>query len=209
MGKKTKKEIIVCPCCKKEKQEKDLKYLLKWRIKYKLSNLGLSESYKVDEENKFRWACDTCIKLKKAIIARPDKQDYSYYPYFAYFDIIRGCKTCNEDYMYTKEQQLFWYEELGKNYWSRANNCLNCRIKKREKYSLNNKLLKLMKFSKHLEGDDEASIKWITEIIQIYVEMNNVEKAKFYMSKLRKIANKNNLNISGLEIVIKTMPKNE
>lgn len=190
---KNKKIEIICPNCKEERTEKSLSYLFKWRKQYNLPNLGVKENYEIDDEERLRWACDICIKSNKIILARPEIQDYSFHPYFVYLDIDRKCNTCNRDYIYTKEEQQFWYEELGKNYWSRANNCLECRLEKRDGNSENNRLSRL------IANLDENSIESLKKVIETYLEMQKVDKAKFYMSKLRKLSKKNGFDYSSIE----------
>ncbi|MBD0404087.1 zinc-ribbon domain containing protein [Flammeovirga sp. EKP202] len=182
MKQKDKTDKLICPCCKEQKLEKDLIHLLKWRKQYSFPYLGLNDELDLDDEEKVRWACDACIKTKRAILAQPKKQDYSCYPYFVYFDIKRNCNSCNREYIYTKEEQFFWYEELGNNYWSRANNCWECRRIKREEKNKNIRLSKL------LETPIENDISSLTEVIEIYLNLGKYDKAKFYMSKFRKLA---------------------
>ena len=190
---KTQNIEIVCPNCNEVRPDKSLSFLFKWRKQYSLPNMGIKEDYKVDKEEELRWACDICIKTKKVILAQPDKQDYSYHPYFVYLDINRICNSCNDPYVYTKEEQHFWYEELGKNYWSRANNCLKCRIERREKFSDNKKLSKLIS---NLDLTSEESL---LEVIEFYYELGKIDKAKYYLSKLRKISKNKEIDISSIE----------
>ena len=61
----------------------------------------------------FQWACDDCIHSGIAINGDPGAQLYcDFDPYLAYFDILKGCEKCHEDYVFRKEEQKFWYETL-------------------------------------------------------------------------------------------------
>lgn len=193
MPKQNKTIEIICLNCKEKRSKKSLTYLFKWRKQFNIHNLGIKKEYKIDIDDDIHWACDVCIKTKKVILAKPDKQDYSIHPYFVYLNLNKNCNSCNKEYIYTKEEQLFWYEELGENYWSRANNCLDCRRQKREVNYKNNKLSKL------ISNLNENDIESLSEVIELYLKMDKLEKAKFYLSKLKKVAEKFNFDYSSIE----------
>jgi ribosomal protein L28 len=79
------------------------------------------------DRTKIHWACNACIRSNKAILADPKKQTFcDCYPYYAYFDETRKCSECGRQYVFTKEEQQYWYETLR--FWvqSRPKKCKEC-----------------------------------------------------------------------------------
>jgi len=178
-------EEVFCPCCREIMEIGHCKHLQKWRKQHENLKLhsSLSGYLDKDQEEWIRWSCDKCLVDGKSIMAKPERQNYTgfVFPYLVYFDIERKCRTCKSKYVYTKEEQRFWYEDLSGFVWSRASKCLACRKLDQKHRQTNSRLSKLVK---NFNEKDENSL---IEIIKIYLELENIEKAKFYFSKLRKI----------------------
>ena len=142
-----KKEIITkgmgkCPVCEKYVTLKKQQYLEQDRIPerwgWKYEHLIESIAQGRDSHHQFsgreivHWACDDCIKKGKAIKGAPRVQTYQdYYPYLAYFNELRICKECGQEYIFDKDEQKHWYEVLK--FWvqSRPKYCKACYKKKR------------------------------------------------------------------------------
>lgn len=79
------------------------------------------------DRNHIHWACEQCLSRRKAILGNPIKQKFcDCYPYYAYADEERICEECRKTYMFDKEEQKHWYEELD--FWvqSRPKKCKTC-----------------------------------------------------------------------------------
>ena len=78
------------------------------------------------------WACNGCIMSGRALQGNPKHQRYGCgLPYFAYFDDTRTCEECGSLFVFTKEEQKHWYEELK--FWvlSRPKRCRECTSKRK------------------------------------------------------------------------------
>jgi len=178
-------EEVFCPCCREIKKISHCKHLQKWRKQHENLKLHSSlDSYlDEDQEEWIRWSCDKCLVDGKSIMANPEKQNYTgfVFPYLVYFDIERICKACKSEYIYTKEEQRFWYEDISGFVWSRASKCIDCRKLDQSYRRINTKLSYLINC---LDESDKDSL---IEIIELYLKLEKTEKAKFYFSKLKKI----------------------
>jgi hypothetical protein len=67
-----------------------------------------------------------------AVQADVSKQNRSICPRYWYIDAAFRCARCGNTFVFTAEEQRFWYEELG--FWidSKAKHCGECRRKLRE-----------------------------------------------------------------------------
>ncbi|MFI5407101.1 MAG: zinc-ribbon domain containing protein [Nitrososphaerales archaeon] len=139
------------------------------------------DSYDSFIDCNFEWACDTCLKDKKAILANPSLQNYAWNPNLAYHDKELICRTCGANYKFTKEEKQLWYEKLK--FWidSEPVSCLNCRrhlrILKKENKTLSDILKK---------DEKEISIDELKTLSDIYRKWDKIEKAKFYDNLIRK-----------------------
>lgn len=186
MKKKNKgHKLLKCPSCKaaispkaaKACLEKDIPYA---NITYRVSGPSLQN------HKRPIWACDECLQLGKALIADFSKQLYlDYDPYLAYVDRSKICKTCGDLFVFTKAEQKFWYEDLQ--FWVQVqpNNCQSCRKEIRHKKKLNTELSFL------LEDKDNWILAELERIVEIYIELEKFEKAKFYQSKIDKTERRN------------------
>lgn len=159
---------------KEVKQNSILDYFLK-DIK---SQPGLIQRLK---QGHFEWACDHCLETGRAIEGKVAEQTFcDNPPYLAYLDKKKNCETCSKNYIFSKEEQKFWYEELK--FWvqSTPKNCQACRKEIRNKKNLNTKLSKLIKHA------DLKDANQLIEISQLYFEMGKVEKGKKYATLAKK-----------------------
>jgi hypothetical protein len=78
--------------------------------------------------NYFQWACDECLDSGKALPGDWKIQKWAdHNPFLVYYDIHKKCKTCGKDFVFSKNEQRYWYEELKFRVQSECVNCLDCR----------------------------------------------------------------------------------
>ena len=128
--------------------------------------------------------CDECLESGEAIEANAPKQNRPGYrtpPRFAYWDKTRCCSTCKEYFVFDKEEQLFWYEELRFSIFSYAKNCQTCREENRIHGNEENALAQLIA---NLDVDDFGQLE---AIVLVFIRRKNSKKAKFYLSHIPKL----------------------
>lgn len=191
-----KKSVTACPVCSVERSLENCS-----AIRESIANMALDESrwfeffYKGDQGKAFKslasgdygWACDSCLDSGLALKADCKKQQYlDWPPYLAYVDETKICKGCSSEFTFTKEEQLYWYEELE--FWvqSRAVKCKECRASDRESKA---EYVKAQSESKHLEGNlDRTSREQIEKLIACYEKTNSHKKVAYYKEILTKLA---------------------
>jgi len=184
------KNTLQCPCCKKRvappKMKKTFSLLPYNGFAYAIgSSIEEAFLFVVSRYPDFhQWACDDCINGRKAILANPQKQFYTFkypwdsaIPFLAYFDKGYTCESCGEKGILAKEIQQHWYEELKLVVYTRAKRCKNCRTTK----DLNTELSNLLKDGK---PEDKASLMRISEV---YEKMGKIEKMKAYRKAAEKL----------------------
>ena len=131
----------------------------------------------------YQWACDDCINSENAILANPKKQHYSVEgpPYLAYYDVQRKCRRCDEDFLFSKEEQRFWYEELEFSIYSKPVHCKPCNKIVKASKNLNTELSDLLKEGK------PSSKEQLLRIADIYNEMGKEVKMRTYLNAAKKI----------------------
>ena len=150
---------------------------------------GHYKELSIDTYNSFinsslEWACDNCLKDKKAILANPGSQNFVWHPNLAFRDKDLVCRKCGTDFKFTKEEKQLWYEKLK--FWidSGPVNCLRCRREIRL-FKAENKLL-----SDILKKDEnEITIEELKTVSGIYKKWDKPEKAKFYEAAIRRKLN--------------------
>lgn len=167
-----------CPCCKGERYKTEITFFTSFSEKYRNDWIQCSNRAEFSEGG---WACDVCIDSGKAMIANPDKQNFGLGgAHFAYFDKQKTCVTCGVAFIFSKEEQKYWYEELGFIVYSEAKECLKCR-KQRQAITYRN-----TKIGKLVENLANNSPQEMEDLIDLYLEIKNLEKAKYYFAVLRK-----------------------
>jgi hypothetical protein len=76
------------------------------------------------------------INYPTAVGADISKQDYSVCPRYWYVDAAFRCARCGETFVFSADEQRFWYQELGFHIDSHARHCQTCRRDLRELKSL-------------------------------------------------------------------------
>jgi len=175
------KYIIKCPCCETVINEDKLQKSI-GRNPNMWTGRWTSWATFFDSDNEhLLWACDDCIESGKAIQSDFTKQKYcDYFPHLAYYDKIINCETCQQDFLFSKEEQQYWFENLQ--FWvqTKCINCKNCRKEKRDKATLNTELSNILKDKSKMSATD------FDRVIEIYNLMGKAEKAKEYFTLKRK-----------------------
>jgi hypothetical protein len=184
---KKKTKYPICPCCKAERHRTEIIICLsvfeKWekQIYKHYRELGI-DSYNSFIDSDFDWACDVCLNENKAILANLNVQNIpSTGPHLAYFDTHDVCRTCGADFIFSKEEKVFWYEHLQFHLYSKPVNCLQCR---RETKALKEETKILSDILK--KDEKEITIDELKTVIEIYHKWDKVEKGKFYEAMKRK-----------------------
>ena len=95
----------------------------------------------------YKWAvCPRCILKGRALVGDVSKQNYGIGgPIRAYWDQQRQCQYCGRDYLFTAQEQQFWYEEQNFTTQSAPIGCIVCRKEVRDRVRANQELAALGK----------------------------------------------------------------
>ena len=194
---------VTCPCCNELKSTEDTTIIQKTIHDLFLEERSWAEFFYGSDESvaynnqtagKDNWACDACIKKNLALAADPTEQEFcDWPPYLAYLDNVRKCETCSVEFVFSKEEQLFWFENLK--FWvqSEAINCKSCRAKKRERKDIiRNAQSRLSKILPVLNKKDKSQIE---EIIELYEHMGSTKRIIQYRNILKSLEFKANNNV--------------
>lgn len=172
---------LICPVCKKEVrptltrlQQMEGRMNARW-----LNGSSLVEKAIKKEFNE--WACIHCEHAKRAVFPDYSKQNYGLGgPILFYMTKEMNCDTCKKDFIFTAEDQRFWYEDLFFNDGSYPKNCLSCRKETRKIKALHKQLAEL------LHGDPKTA-EQMAVIAKIYEQLGIEEKAKLYLARAKNL----------------------
>jgi hypothetical protein len=183
-------EKLKCPCCGKERSidvgvppfsvEQEL-------LKQERSPWWSDEGWTIREarSGNLQWACSLCLKNHRAIIAKPEFQQWcDHSPYLAYFDVLVKCQDCQDVFTFSADEQKYWYEEL--NFWiqSRPNRCRPCRTRQRSQKRANQEL------SEQLQKIDVQDPFELAEVAKLYFDLGNSKKSLEFLRQARNRARK-------------------
>ncbi|HZZ81748.1 MAG TPA: zinc-ribbon domain containing protein [Gemmataceae bacterium] len=137
MAQSRKSPKLICPCCKKPRNI-DTTPLLEQEAELRRQNADpwrRAEGWAIEAAGagRLQWACNQCIKKGLAIMGAPALQTFcDHGPYFAYFDVELHCEDCGKQFVFSAQEQMFWYEQLK--FWvqSRPKQCAACRRARRQ-----------------------------------------------------------------------------
>ena len=191
MKRKRKKlqKLPACPCCGEKRHATELKTMLKKVLQIE----GRSEFFSEKEQllslvnRSFGWACDVCLREEKAIVADHQVQFISpiHWPNMAWYDHLKTCRTCGEEFVFRKEEQKYWYEELQFIVWSHPVNCHACRRDIRNQKEQQKQLSSLLN-----KGIDHLSDEELDEVIDIYELWKKPQRVSYYRALKRKLEKK-------------------
>ncbi len=183
--------FVQCPCCQKDRnlvatpllkaaQEIVKKGCAPWhwrgdaKVVIELAN-----------RKELQWACNACLKSKRAISALPSKQNFmDGNPFFAYFDMRKTCQQCGNTFTFSAEEQQFWYETLKFLVFSNPITCPACRRENRDKKK---SIMALQEAIENLNEQDPESLLELAERLQ---HVGNEEKALLYFRRAKNLERK-------------------
>ena len=185
VGKKKKRfnaATVRCRCCERRHDATGLTRLAAWLPKHKMYG---DDVLFFAKNPAIPWVCDNCLRTGKALAANSERQNLgnSYtLPYFAYTDQQKRCATCSTTFLFSKQEQQYWYEELQIPVYGDAKNCKDCRK------SIRDDNAEMTKLGDLISNLDPTNVKALEAIITIFVQWKRIEKARFYLSFIPKIA---------------------
>jgi len=179
-----RKKKLTCPCCRSTITERDAGQTLTDIRKVN----GIFFSHDPQEKNVEMvmlrhyqgWACDDCLQTGKAIKGDPDQQPTGSMmshdtEYLAFWDSNWiDCRDCGEQFVFSKEDQLFYYQTLGKSREARAVRCQPCREALKEKYR------PALELGKMLENDELKNEADRDRVIANYRSLGREDKARYF-----------------------------
>jgi hypothetical protein len=144
---------------------------------------GITHKLEVDDlaQRTYQWACDACLDSGRATEGDPQKQLYcDFDPWLAYFDSEKTCENCGSDYIFTRQEQLLWYEKFR--FWvqSKPKYCAACRKIKRQKKRMNKELSEVLAKKENLRTED------MERLSVIYAQINRPDRSQYYLNLIRK-----------------------
>ncbi len=179
-----RKKKITCPCCRSTVTERNIGQAL--RDIRKVSGIYIPYDSKQNNlelallNNYQRWACNDCLQTGKAIKADPDRQPNGSFmshdtEYLAFWDSNWiDCRDCGESFVFSKEDQLFYYQTLGKVRDARAVRCLACRKALKEKHRPARELGEMLENGKLKQEADRD------RVIANYRALGREDKARYF-----------------------------
>ncbi len=172
-------DAVICPCCGETVGPDEVRHTLDREVQIlggwarpRMENLA---------GDYYHWACDACLDSGRALEANHDNFDGVYGIYLAFYDIEKTCKSCHQKYIFTKEEQRHWFEELKFCHRAKSVRCIPCRKEIRHQNHLNKRLTEMVPRKKTLSPEE------IKEVIDIYVELDKPEKTPYYVNILKKL----------------------
>lgn len=129
----------------------------------------------------FEWACDDCLRTKKAILANPGAQETAFDPHLAYADTQLKCSECETSFRFTKEEKQVWYENYKLPIHAEPGNCLDCRRKIKQHKADNKTVSEILR-----KTESELSQEEIETLLEIYAAWDKPEKVKYFEAVLNK-----------------------
>lgn len=176
---------IPCPCCGKSRNEEEL-LALEAVLGAKRANPWWSEpgwTVAAARTGSIRWACRTCLKSRKAVLASPWLQVFcDHPPLLAYAPMTTQCRSCAVDFVFSPGEQRHWYEQLKFLVQSKPVRCAKCRRSKRETARRQTELTRIMKTLD--EGDPLALARAATALLAV----GSRQKAALFLRRARNLA---------------------
>ena len=186
-----------CPCCSTKRSKSEtlqlnefVQKLFEWYPRWCESWYGDNENkaYKFYTSSQNGWACDVCIREGLVLVGNAREQEFlDWPPYFTYRDETHRCRNCEKEFLFSKEEQKYWYETLK--FWvqSDAVNCKTCRAEKRERRKEIREAQK--KLEKLIPKLNSQNIEELERVIELYQTTDSWKKVKHYSGILNKLRN--------------------
>lgn len=184
--------FVQCPCCQKDRNLVSATPILK--VAQEIVEQGCAPWHWKGEtqvvvdlvkRKVLQWVCNACLKQKYAIPANPSKQNFANSnPFFAYIDQKKTCQTCGNTFIFSAQEQCFWYEELKFLVVSHPTTCPACRRENREKKK---SMLALQEALENLDSQDPEGLLAVADSFQ---RIGNNEKALLYLRRAKNLERK-------------------
>lgn len=181
-------KILECPCCGKKRNIVTETPLLKMQEIFSHGCLPDKWIERYTEGSFYhwrgmQWACKQCLNAGRAIAGKPWLQTFcDWPPYLAYFDKIYFCTDCRTDFLFSAQEQQYWYEELK--FWvqSHPDQCLPCRRKRREKNAVMQALEKTLR---ELPEPPLQDPQQLLDVAALYLKIGSYQKAFVYIGRAK------------------------
>jgi hypothetical protein len=176
----SKEPLLHCPVCLKTRKISEARKLLSLEKTYNRKHVDpYSKEPPPDgwalrgvSIGRLMWACDKCLSSGQAIPAKPWLQMGSMdMPLFAYADKLLQCKDCGIDFVFSANEQQYWYETLQFIRDSHPKQRPQCR-RKRRIYKRH-----FHDLQRALEEIDPQSLVQLTQVGELYLKIGNHFKA--------------------------------
>lgn len=126
------------------------------------------------------WACDACFRHGRALRARAWLQVYCCdSPRLAYFDIVKTCRACGGQFVFSRLEQRRWCEEFKLPPRAEPVACRACRAAERAVSAANTEL------AVRLKGLDPRSPTELAEVAALYVTIGSPRKAADFFRRAK------------------------
>ncbi len=179
----TDRQYVSCPCCGRRRAKSLSAPPINQELALQRAGLGPwwgKPGWSISEKISVQWACNSCLQGGRAIPANPSKQLYcDFPPYFAYFDTTHRCESCGSSFVFSKEEQSFWYETRG--FWvqSRPKQCAKCRAARRRRRSVS---IQLQRAIDTLDNTDPLQLATVAHLL---LESGSESKAIVYLRRAK------------------------
>lgn len=187
-------DMAVCPSCKKSRPIQNQSFLCQTEeIWFKKQKNMISDpksrlfplkdgmrQLALQNRHGWFWACDECLKEKKALQADVLKHNIGMGTSFAaYINRVFQCTDCHQDFIFSASEQKHWFETLHFLIWVYPKQCLSCRAIRRGKKYANASLAKALEILDPSDPDQLGSI------AELYQEIGSAKKASEFHSRAR------------------------
>jgi hypothetical protein len=187
-------QLLRCSCCGQERKVSQAKILLSLEKLYNETRRDRygespSEGWTLHvitmRKDKLIWACDLCIATGKAIRAEPSKQITGLdHPFFAYFDRSLPCTDCGKDFVFSAQEQHYWYDVLQFYIDSYPKQCAACR-RKRRIYKRH-----FHDLQRAIEALDPTNFEQLAQVAEGFLKIGSPQKAIEFLRRARNKAKK-------------------
>jgi len=93
-------------------------------------------------------------------------------PHFAYFNRIANCRDCTKSFVFSKEEQYYWFEKLGLQVQAKQVRCHACRAVKKQKDRL----------AFLLSNADYSDSAKVEETVGLGIKRHQYQQAKHFLA---------------------------
>lgn len=189
IDKQREKKILECPCCGKQRALILEMPLIPMQERFSHPCLADRWAERLAQGSFYhwggmQWACNHCLHTRRALAGRPWLQTFcDWPPYLAYFDRTFSCEDCHNSFVFSAQEQQYWYEKLK--FWVQSvpKQCPACRRERREKneqFQLLQTKLKELPEKSHLQEPQQ-----LLAIASLYLQIGSYQKASEYVGRAK------------------------